>query len=81
MQGCGGVVGGEEVLDYGAGFPESEVCVWVCDRRDAAIGVEGFERFWKVRLVYYFGLEMMLLEMRFGGVPFFRSAKSMISVS
>lgn len=43
LQGGRGVVGGEEVLDYGAGFPEGEVCVWVCDGGDTAVGVEGFE--------------------------------------
>jgi hypothetical protein len=46
-EGIGGVVGGEEVLDDGAGFPEGDVvgAVWVGDGGDAAVGVEGFEGF------------------------------------
>lgn len=46
-EGIGGVVGCEEVLDDGAGFPEGDV-VWVVgvgDGGDAAVGVEGFEGF------------------------------------
>ena len=42
-EGLRGVVGGEEVFDYGAGFPEGEGGVWVGDGGDAAVGVEGFE--------------------------------------
>jgi hypothetical protein len=42
-EGAGGVVGGEQVFDYGAGFPEGEGGVWVGDGGDAAVGVEGFE--------------------------------------
>jgi len=45
-KGIGGVVGGEEVLDDGAGFPEGDVgVVWVGDGGDAAVGVERFEGF------------------------------------
>ena len=42
-EGLRGVVGGEQVFDDGAGFPEGEGGVWVCDGGDAAVGVEGFE--------------------------------------
>lgn len=45
MQGVGGVVGGEEVFDYGAGFEEGEGGVWVDDGGDAAVGVDAFEGF------------------------------------
>ena len=45
-EGLRGVVGGEEVFDYGAGFPEGEGGVWVGDGGDAAVGVEGFEGLW-----------------------------------
>ena len=48
-EGLRGVVGGEEVFDYGAGFPEGEVSVWVVDGGDAAVGVCGFEGFCFVR--------------------------------
>jgi hypothetical protein len=45
-EGVGGVVGREQVLDDGAGFPEGDVVVvWVRDGRDAAVGVDGFEGF------------------------------------
>jgi hypothetical protein len=45
-EGMGGVVGGEEVLDDGAGFPEGDVgVVGVGNGGDAAVGVEGFEGF------------------------------------
>jgi hypothetical protein len=45
-EGIGGVVGGEEVLDDGAGFPEGDVgVVGVGNGGDAAVGVEGFEGF------------------------------------
>jgi hypothetical protein len=42
-EGLRGVVGGEEVFDDGAGFPEGEGGVWVGDGGDAAVGVERFE--------------------------------------
>ena len=42
-EGLRGVVGGEQVFDDGAGFPEGEGGVWVGDGGDAAVGVEGFE--------------------------------------
>lgn len=42
-EGAGGVVGGEQVFDYSARFPEGEGGVWVCDGGDATVGVEGFE--------------------------------------
>jgi hypothetical protein len=42
-EGLRGVVGGEEVFDDGAGFPEGEGGVWVGDGGDATVGVEGFE--------------------------------------
>jgi hypothetical protein len=45
-EGVGGVVGREQVLDDGAGFPEGDVVVvGVGDGGDAAVGVDGFEGF------------------------------------
>ena len=35
------VVGGDEVLENGAGFPEGEACVGVLDGGDPAVGVDG----------------------------------------
>ena len=42
-EGVGGVVGGDEVLDYGAGFPDGEGGVGVGEDGGAAVGVEGGE--------------------------------------
>jgi hypothetical protein len=45
-EGVGGVVGREQVLDDGAGFPERDVIVvGVGDGGYAAVGVNGFEGF------------------------------------
>jgi hypothetical protein len=45
-EGVGGVIGREQVLDDGAGFPEVDVVVVrVGDGGDAAVGVDGFEGF------------------------------------
>ncbi|OJD27763.1 hypothetical protein ACJ73_00833 [Blastomyces percursus] len=33
------VVGGDEVLDDGAGFPDGDARVWVVEGREAAVGV------------------------------------------
>ena len=40
LQGRGGVVGREQVFDYGAGFPEGDGGVGVFDGGDAAVGVD-----------------------------------------
>jgi hypothetical protein len=83
-EGVGGVVGCEQVLDDGAGFPEGDVVVvWVGDGGDAAVGVDGFEGFWRVLLL---GLASSLREVWFGGagdcsLPWCRTLKSMSSVS
>jgi hypothetical protein len=51
-EGVGGVVGCEQVLDDGAGFPEGDVgVVGVGDGGDAAVGVDGFEGFWRILLL------------------------------
>ena len=45
-EGVGRVVGREQVLDDGAGFPEGDVgVVGVGDGGDAAVGVDGLEGF------------------------------------
>jgi hypothetical protein len=56
-EGVRGVVGVEEVFDYGAGFEEGDVVlVWVGEDGDAAVRVEGFERFFvQVAKVFEFG--------------------------
>jgi hypothetical protein len=85
-EGLGGVVGGEQVFDYGAGFPEGEGGVWVGDGGDAAVWGEGLER-----LCYGFGVlsgrvslvgrVVRIVVEHWDDGPFLRSPKSMISVS
>lgn len=43
LEGGGGVVGGEEIFNYGAGFPQLDVGVWVFDGGNSAVGIDGFE--------------------------------------
>jgi hypothetical protein len=45
FEGGRGVVGFEQVFNYGAGFEEGYGGVGVFDGGDAAVGVEGFEGF------------------------------------
>lgn len=52
------VVGVDEVLDDGAGFPQRDVCVWVLDGGDAAVGVDFLVvGLLELRVVHVFGLE------------------------